>query len=112
MPTERTLDRFALGARRRLDRFALDLDCFARSTPLPSALEHTVDLDCFTQSTLPPLVPEHTIDLDRFTDAPTVRFTDALDRTLCSTSSFPSPQVIHEELVNYCRIQICDKVPT
>jgi hypothetical protein len=64
-----------------LDRFALDLDCFTRSTPPPSA-------------------PEHAVDLDRFTDAQTVHFTDAPDYTLHSTPSFPSPQVIHEELVN------------
>jgi hypothetical protein len=34
----------------------------------------------------------------------TVRFTDAPDSALRSTLSFPSPQVIHEKLVNYCRI--------
>jgi hypothetical protein len=72
-----------------LDRFTLDLDCFAwstsspptlehtvdldrfaRSTPLPLAPEHTVDLDRFTQSTPPPLAPEHAVDLSRFTDDP------------------------------------------
>jgi hypothetical protein len=35
---------------------------------------------------------------------PIVRFTDAPDHALRSTPSFPSPQVIHEELVNFCRI--------
>jgi hypothetical protein len=35
---------------------------------------------------------------------PTVRFTDAPDRVLRSTLSFLSPQVIHEELANCCRI--------
>jgi hypothetical protein len=35
---------------------------------------------------------------------PTVRFTNAPDRALCSTPSFPSPQVIYEELANCCRI--------
>jgi hypothetical protein len=68
-PTERALDRFAPGARRRLDHFALDLDRFARSTSPPPAPEHTVDLDRFAQSTPPPLASEHGIDLDRFTDA-------------------------------------------
>jgi hypothetical protein len=53
-----------------LNRFALDVDRFARSTPLPLALEHAIDLDRFTQSTLPPLAPEHAVDLNRFTDAP------------------------------------------
>jgi hypothetical protein len=85
LPTERALDRFAPRAHRRLNRFALDFDRFARSTP-------------------PPLAPEHAIDLDRFTDAP--------DRALRSTPSFSSPQVIHEELANCCKIQIYDKVPT
>jgi hypothetical protein len=62
-----------------LDHFALDLDRFARSTPPSPAMGHTVDLD---------------------------RFTDTPDGVLHSTPSFPSPQVIHEELVNCCLVLI------
>jgi hypothetical protein len=105
--------------------------CCLRSTPSStSPQEHIVasttspstsldlfthDLHLFTWSTLPPPALEHAIDLDRFTQSTsltstasstplTVRFTNAPDRALCSTSSFPYPQVIHEELANCCRI--------
>jgi hypothetical protein len=74
---------------RRLDRFTLDT---ARSLHL----EHAVDLDRFARST--PLTS---------TASPTpstVRFAVTPDYVLRSTSSFPSPQVIHGELVNCCRI--------
>jgi hypothetical protein len=77
------------------DRFALDLDRFAWSTPSPPAPEHAVDLDCFADALGR---AEHAVDLDCFTDAP--------DHALRSTPSFPSPQVIHEELVNYCLVLI------
>jgi hypothetical protein len=60
-----------------LNCFALNLYHFAQSTLLTS-----------TASLMPP----------------TMRFADASDRALGSTPSFPSLQVIHEELVNYCRI--------
>jgi hypothetical protein len=49
-----------------LNRFALDLDRFARSTSPPPALEHAVDLNRFAWSTLPPPALEHAIDLNRF----------------------------------------------
>jgi hypothetical protein len=75
---EHALDRFTIGAHHRLDRFA-------RSTPLPPALEHTVDLD-------------------RFADAPDHALRRCPDRALRLTPSFPSLQVIHEELAKCCRI--------
>jgi hypothetical protein len=105
-----------------LDHFTVDLDRFTQSTPPPPTPEHAVDLDYFAWSTLPPLAPEHVVNLDCFARStpststassmpPIVRFIDAPE-VLHSTLSFPSLQVIHEELANYCRIQICDKVPT
>jgi hypothetical protein len=44
----------------------------APSTALPSTPldRFALNLDCFARSTLPPPAPEHTIDLDRFADAP------------------------------------------
>jgi hypothetical protein len=53
-----------------LDRFALDLDLFAWSTPPPLTPEHAVDLDRFAWSTPPPPALEHVVDLDRFIDSP------------------------------------------
>jgi hypothetical protein len=54
-----------------LDRFALNLDHFTRSTSSPPAPEHAIDLDRFARSTPPPLALEHIVDLNRFADAPT-----------------------------------------
>jgi hypothetical protein len=86
-----------------LDRFALDR--FTHSMLPPPALEHTVNLNRFTWSTPPPLSLSMPSTSTASPMPPTVRFADALDLALRSTPSFPSPQVIHEELVNCCRIQ-------
>jgi hypothetical protein len=111
-----TLDRFAWSTPPPLaPEHIVDLDRFARSTPSPLALEHIVDLDHFAWSTPPPLAPGHAIDLYHFarsTPPPLAPkhaiylncFTDSPDCVLRSTPYFPSPRVIHEELVNYCRI--------
>jgi hypothetical protein len=88
-----------------LDRFALDLDRFVRSTPSTSTASpstpldrFTLDLDHFAQSTPPTSTASPTLPTEHFADTP--------DRTLCSTPSFPSPQVIHEELVSYFLVLI------
>jgi hypothetical protein len=67
---ERALDRFTPGARRRLDRFALNAARSLHPRPRPLGPEHDAASGPGAYRRPRPLRPKHTVNLDRFTNTP------------------------------------------